>query len=186
MEETVSEKQPRPEAFIGSLLQFERDQNREALAHLRGYVRGTTGDHLRAAKYVAPFLGEKSFPSDRWFYTVGGLFAYHPMHAQNERRGPTLGAALGRLRGESGSMDQRFLTLVGTSADALAKPLFQAISLLKANSIGLNYSRLLKDLSYWGHDDNDVQKTWARDYFRSEKSEKTNSDTSESETINED
>ena len=124
MEEAVSEKLPRPEKFVGSLLQLDRDQNREALAHLRGYVRGTTGDQLRAAKYVAPFLGETSYPSDRWFYTVGGLFAYHPAHTDQP---VSLGKALGRLRGESGSMDQRFLALLGTSEDALDKPLFQAV-----------------------------------------------------------
>lgn len=177
METLTGAREPRPNDFVGMLIQLEKNQDREALAHLRGYVRGTTGDQLRAARYIAPFLGETPFPSDQWFYTVGGLFAYHPAHTD----GPvSLGRALGRLRGESGSMDQRFLALIGASSDALDKPLFQAISLLRAHSIALNYFRLLKDLQNWGHDETYVQKNWARDYFRSAKDDST--ETTESET----
>jgi CRISPR system Cascade subunit CasB len=176
MEIIAAEKEPRPDAFVGMLIQLEKNQDREALAHLRGYVRGTTGDALRASRYVAPFLGDTPFPSDRWFYTVGGLFAYHLMHTDQPI---SLGAAFRQLRETSGSMDQRFLALVGTAPDALARPLFQAISLLRAHGVALNYFRLLKDLQRWGHDENYVQKNWARDYFRSVK---TDSDTSESET----
>lgn len=168
MESQSAVKESRAREFIGSLLALEREQNREALAHLRGNVRGTSSDRLRAAKYIAPYLGDRPAWEDRWFYTVGGLFAYHPSHVQNESgSGPSLGAALGYLRGESGSMDQRFLALVGTSAEALEKPLFQAISLLRANGIGLNYFQLLRDLTSWGHPENYVQKRWAHDYFRS-------------------
>jgi CRISPR system Cascade subunit CasB len=177
METITAEKEPRPDAFVGMLIQLEKNQDREALAHLRGYVRGTTGDALRASKYVAPYLGEKNFPSDRWFYTVGGLFAYHPAHTDQHT---SLGAAFRRLRETSGSMDQRFLALVGTDSEALDKPLFQAVSLLRAHGVSLNYFRLLQDLLRWGHDENYVQKNWARDYFRSEKG--TDKTTNESET----
>lgn len=178
MEILPAEKEPRPDAFVGMLIQLEKNQDREALAHLRGYVRGTTGDTLRAARYVAPFLGENAFPSDRWFYTVGGLFAYHPAHTDQQ---VSLGAAFRRLRETSGSRDQRFLALVGTAPDALDKPLFQTISLLRAHGIPLNYFRLLRDLLRWGHDENYVQKNWARDYFRSAASG-ADSTTTESET----
>jgi CRISPR system Cascade subunit CasB len=178
METPVVDRKQRPEAFIGMLLQLDKEQNREAIAHLRGYVRGTTDDAIRAAKYVAPFLGENAYPSDHWFYVVGGLFAFHPAHTEER---VSLGKALGRLRGESGSMDQRVLALLATSADALDKPLFQSISLLRANGIPLNFFRLLNDLGRWGSDNNQVQKNWARDYFRSVNSD-NDSNTTESET----
>lgn len=163
MDAEVSTKEVRPNAFVGSLLHLAQEQDREALAHLRGMVRGSTADMLRAARYVAPFLGDVSYPSDRWFYVVGGLFAYHPMHIPE---GPTLGGALARARGDRGSMDSRVLALLGTSEEALQKPLFQAVSLLSAGGQGLDYFRLLKDLCAWGRPDSYVQKRWARDYFR--------------------
>lgn len=163
MEAEVSGKEPRPTAFVGSLLHLAREQDREALAQLRGMVRGSTADVLRAARYVAPYLGDVSYPSDQWYYVVGGLFAYHPVHVAD---GPSLGGALGALRGERGSMDRRVLALLGTSEVALRKPLFQAVSLLGATGQGLDYFRLLRDLCAWGHPDSYVQKRWARDYFR--------------------
>lgn len=163
MEAEVSMKQQRPHAFVGSLLHLAQEQDREALAHLRGMVRGSTADMLRAARYVAPYLGDVSFPSDQWYYVVGGLFAYHPMHVPN---GPTLGGALARVRGDRGGMDGRVLALLGTDESSLQKPLFQAVSLLSAGNQGLDYFRLLDDLCAWGHPDSYVQKRWARDYFR--------------------
>lgn len=159
----VTTKEPRPTAFVGSLLHLAQEQDREALAQLRGMVRGSTADMLRAARYVAPYLGDVSYPSDRWYYIVGGLFAYHPMHVPD---GPSLGGALARARGDGGGMDSRLLALLGTSEASMQKPLFQAVSLLSAGGQGLDYFRLLKDLCAWGHPDKYVQKHWARDYFR--------------------
>lgn len=163
MDDEVSTREVRPKAFVGSLLHLAQEQDREALAHLRGMVRGSTADMLRAARYVAPYLGDASYPSDRWYYVLGGLFAYHPMHVQD---GPSLGGALAKVRGDRGSMDRRMLALLGTAEDALQKPLFQAVSLLSAGGQGLDYFRLLRDLCAWGHPDSFVQKRWARDYFR--------------------
>ena len=107
MEQEPSMAVPRPAAFVGSLIQLDQNQDREALANLRGYIRGSTGDQLRAAKYVAPYLGERSFPSDRWFYVVGGLFAYHPLHID---KGPSLGGAMGLVDARAGSVAPSVLT----------------------------------------------------------------------------
>jgi CRISPR system Cascade subunit CasB len=165
----------RPGAFIAYLMKLlsENDPtrtDRQALAELRGVLRGTTADYLRAARHVAPFLGDEPGDNDRWFYEVGALLALHPKHTRptgKQKYGPSLGAALGELRGDSGSMDSRVLALLGTPADALRKPLRQMISLLEQGRVGLDYARLLNDLSHWNHPDDWVQKKWARDYFRS-------------------
>jgi CRISPR system Cascade subunit CasB len=172
---TLPPKTARPGAFIAHLLTILSEEDakqtdRQALAELRGVLRGTTGDYLRAARHVAPFLGDENHPNDRWFYLVGGLLALHPRHVrptETDRSGPSLGAAMGKLRGDSGSMDNRVLALLNTPADSLAKPLRQIISLLAQGGIGLDYARLLRDLSAWEHPDNWVQQQWARDYFRS-------------------
>lgn len=163
MDADVPTTDSRPDAFIGSLLHMAQEQDREALAHLRGMVRGSSADMLRAARYVAPYLGDRSYPSDHWYYVTGGLFAYHPTHVPH---GPSLGGALAKVKGERGSMDRRILALLGTTEAALQKPLFQAISLLSAGGQGLDYFRLLRDLCNWGHPEQFVQKGWARDYFR--------------------
>jgi CRISPR system Cascade subunit CasB len=169
-------KTARPGAFIAYLISLlgENDPtktDRQALAELRGVLRGTSADYLRAARHVAPYLGEDPHPNDCWFYLVGGLLALHPRHVRatgTDKNGPSLGAAIGRLRGDkSGGMDNRVLALLNTPGDAMAKPLRQIISLLEQGKIGLDYARLLRDLSAWEHSDRWVQKQWARDYFRS-------------------
>jgi CRISPR system Cascade subunit CasB len=172
------QKQHRPAAFIQQILVFIKNKDLGKLAELRGVVRGTNADYLRATKHVAPYLGDTSNKhKDDCFYVVGGLFAYHPDHNQEEHY--TLGKAFGKLRGESGSMDQRFMALLATSSDALAKPLFQTISLLKTKGISVNYLRLLDDLCHWHHDENRIQKRWARDYFRSSNNTNDTSDDSD-------
>ena len=40
------------------------------------------------------------------------------------------------------------------------------VSLLETKGVGLDYRLLLRDLCHWEADDNWVQKSWARDYFR--------------------
>lgn len=164
-----------PGAFIAYLMRVLSEDNaaqvdRQALAELRGVLRGTPADYLRGARHVAPYLGDEPHPNDRWFYLVGGLLALHPRHVRatgDDKYGPSLGKAMGGLRGESGSMDNRVLALLNTPADSLAKPLRQIVSLLAQGGIGLDYARLLRDLSAWDHEDRWVQKQWARDYFRS-------------------
>jgi CRISPR system Cascade subunit CasB len=171
-------KTPRPSAFIGYLLgkaqqDSPKDADRQALAELRGILRGSPGDYLRAARHVAPFLGDRASNDDRWFYLVGGLLALHPRHIRpntGERVGPSLGVALGKLRTEAsgGSADSRFLALLNTPAPALGKALRQSVALLAQAGVGLDYTRLLYDLTRWEDPERRVQKQWARDYFRAD------------------
>jgi CRISPR type I-E-associated protein CasB/Cse2 len=136
--------------------------NRQMAAELRGILRGTSSDYYRAAKYITPFLGEKESKQDQWFYLVAGLLASHP----KQQEGISLGKALRELRADSGSLDNRFLSLLNTPSESLASALRQAISLLAQKGQSLDYALLLRDLSYWDSDDNWVQKSLARDYFR--------------------
>lgn len=172
-----SAKHPRPAAFIGYLLgkaqqDSPKDADRQALAELRGILRGAPGDYLRAARHVAPFLGDRVSSDDRWFYLVGGLLALHPRHIRpnaGERVGPSLGVALGKLRSDKGgSADSRFLALLNTPAPSLGKALRQSVALLAQAGVGLDYTRLLYDLTRWEDPERRVQKQWARDYFRAD------------------
>jgi CRISPR type I-E-associated protein CasB/Cse2 len=153
--------------FIGTLLQKiapsdPKKVDRQMAAELRGILRGTPSDYYRAARYITCFLGDKEQVEDQWFYLVAGLLASHPKH----ERDISLGKALSKLRGESGSLDNRFLSLLNTPSESLSGPLRQVISLLERSGYSLDYARLLRDLSYWDSDDNWVQKSLARDYFR--------------------
>jgi CRISPR system Cascade subunit CasB len=166
--ELVEEKKQRRSAFVRELKRLASTDNlqrtdRQALAELRGCLRGTPADHLRASRYVAPHLGERASSDDTFFYLLAGLFAFHP----DDKKGVSFGQAFGALRETSGSMDARFLALLNTRTDALPATLRRVHALLKSKGIGLDYLRLLEDLCLWSHPESYVQKQWARDYFRS-------------------
>jgi CRISPR system Cascade subunit CasB len=80
-------------------------------------------------------------------YAVAGLFARHP-----SQRAASLATSLGELmhhRDNSPSIEQRFIALLGADAEGVLDHLRQAISLLAADGLGLDYARLLLDLQVW-------------------------------------
>lgn len=153
-------------AFFESLAgRAERDS--AVIAGLRRSLMYEPGTFPAVFPYVEPFAA-RQFPSRRRMsYLAAGLWAL----AQRRESGPpaSFGAAWRALarRRASGSIESRFTALIGADEDELAWRLRQAVQLLAAEGIALDWPALLDHLYQWGHPDRWVQQAWARDYWRS-------------------
>lgn len=164
------------ERFIEYLLQLAGPQgNRGAMATLRRSLAFAPGCYPPAYPYVEPFVGhERSVRDARRLalYGVAGLFARHPAH-----RRQSFASAFGELlrqrvsvgKGNGDSVEKRFIALLGADPENVLDYLRQAVSLLAATELGLDYARLLDDLSHWMRPDGDrdrLRQQWARDFYR--------------------
>lgn len=156
------------ERFIEHLCTL-RQRDTGAMAALRHSLTFEPGTYPRAFPYVERFVGADRHAHDARrlaLYAVAGLFARHP-----EQQNRSFAAAFGELlrQRESQSIEQRFIALLEADADNIVDYLRQAISLLAADGIGLDYARLLKDLSVWmnPYADRDLlRQRWAREFYR--------------------
>lgn len=159
------------EKFIHYLQTLEQ-RDRAALAILRRSLGFAPGSYPPAYPFVERFVAAGKSASDASrlaLYVTAGLFAQHP--AQGER---TLAASLGVLmrQRESGSIENRFVALLGADALNLPDYLRQIVSLMAADGLPLNYAALLDDLSFWLNPYLDpdrcdrIRQRWARDFYR--------------------
>ena len=104
-----------------------------------------------------------------------GLFAGYPKAwPPGEERSTDFGASFARLAqatGNAASVESRFTTLLTASTDELPVRLRNAVSLLKAKDVPVDWSRLLYDLTRWRSESRWVQRRWARSFWRSQDSE---------------
>lgn len=164
------------ERFIEYLLRLAGKQgDRGAMATLRHSLAFAPGCYPPAYPYVEPFVGnERSVRDARRLalYGVAGLFARHPEH-----RPQSFASAFGELlrrhvsagKGNGESVEKRFIALLGADPENVLDYLRQAISLLAATELGLDYARLLDDLSHWMRPEGDrdrLRQIWARDFYR--------------------
>lgn len=146
-------------------------RDRGAMAALRHSRSLALGEDARVFAYVERFAGHEAQADDPRrlaLYAVAGLFAQHPTQAPR-----SFASAFGELatRRDSVSIEKRFVALLNANASTILARLRQAMSLLAAEEIGLDYARLLDDLSNWLEPQASEQgparvvQTWARDYF---------------------
>lgn len=146
--------------------------NRKALAELRRSLSFDLGTHIPAYPYVEPFV---EYIDSGWkhdmYYLVAGLYATYPDASVQPGDFGKAMADLARER-DSESLERRFLAMLAAEdRGQLAYHLRQLVSLLKAESISLNYARLLRDLWAWRHPDRYVQRRWAQSYYRTPRSD---------------
>ncbi|MEQ6889073.1 type I-E CRISPR-associated protein Cse2/CasB [Halomonas sp. CS7] len=157
--------------FVAHLVQL-RKGNSGAMAVLRRSLSFSPGAYPPAYPFVERFVPSKRHPQDARrlaLYVVAGLFALHPVSADR-----SLSSSLGELmqRRESASIEKRFIALLGADPETLPVYLRQVITLLAADDLGLDYARLLNDLSFYlntwldpEHRDR-IRQRWARDFYR--------------------
>lgn len=146
-----------------------RARDTGALAALRHSLTFEPGTYPRAFPYVERFVGADWSANDARRlarYAVAGLFALHP-----EQQNRSFAAAFGELlrKRESQSIEQRFIALLEADADNILDYLRQAISLLAAEDLGLDYARLMDDLAIWmspNADRDRLRQRWAREFYR--------------------
>lgn len=158
----------RAERFIQHLRTLH-EQNAGAMAALRHSLAFAPGTYCKAFPYVERFVGRERPARDPWrqaLYAVAGLFARHPMHD-----GRAFAAAFGELfrKRDSKSIEQRFIAILEADPENVLDYLRQAITLLAAEQVGLDYRLLLDDLGTWmnpGAERDDLRQRWARDFYR--------------------
>ena len=162
------------QAFIAHLSNLN-EHDRGAFAHLKRSLGFEPGAYVLGYPYVERFVGADKHANDPWrkaLYLTAGLYAFHPQHSPDT----SLAAAFGRLARErgSGSLEHRFIALLGAESESLPSLLRQMVSLLNADGIGCDYASLLDDLARWfgALDTSDeqrrdwVRQQWARDFYR--------------------
>lgn len=156
------------ERFIDHLSTL-RERDAGAMATLRHSLTFEPGTYPRAFPYVERFVAADRSANDVWrlaLYAVAGLFARH-----SEQQNRSFATAFGELlrKRESQSIEQRFIALLEADADNILDYLRQAISLLAAEDIGLDYVGLLDDLAVWMNPNADrdrLRQRWAREFYR--------------------
>lgn len=157
--------------FIEYLEQLAEREDRAALAALRRGLGKAPGEAAEMHPHVVRFLPYNSHPQrDEVYYLVAALFAWHPQpwHGDEEmERLTNLGASFARLsrQDESDSIEKRFVALLNCHRDDLPDHLRQAVGLLRAHEIPVDWAQLLRDIHGWGWESRSVQRAWARAFW---------------------
>jgi CRISPR system Cascade subunit CasB len=141
----------------------ERDS--AVVATLRRSVAFEPGTFSPAFPIVEPVVGGLSDRRRRLYYLAAGLWAL----GQRRTGGAPvpLPRALHRVgKGrDSASVELRFTALLDSDEDELPHRLRQAVSLVSADQIAIDWPQLLIDLIGWSSDARYVQQRWARAYW---------------------
>ncbi|WP_432050209.1 type I-E CRISPR-associated protein Cse2/CasB [Verrucosispora sp. NA02020] len=163
----------RRDAFVRSLygLHYAVDSGnphksgeaRRTLARLR---RSFTGGRQEAEAYDVVFPHDPPEREQQVWLLVAGLFALHP---QGTARGHGLGLAMRNLVEKRSTAARRFTQLLSVDPPALPHYLRQAIQLLRAEDVAVDFHRLLADLVDMQESAEQAHRTrlrWAREYHR--------------------
>lgn len=164
--------------FITYLEGLVKREDRGGLAALRRGLGKPPGTSLEMARYVVPFLPRERPWTEDAYYLVAALFAYWHQGRDAVAASPpeNFGGSLARLaairaekkgekRGSDPSLEARFTGLLKSHRDDLPVHLRQAVGLLNSRDIPVNWQQLLKDILNWDHEDQFVQRAWARAFW---------------------
>jgi CRISPR system Cascade subunit CasB len=191
--------------FIGHLEKLVKEQDRGALAALRRGLGKPPGTAREMDRHVLPYLPPESGLSasarekrENAYYLVGALFAYWHQVKDSVAKNPTenMGASLRALVDkevvDGGDRDdakkrveKRLVTLLNCHQDDLPDHLRHIIGLLKSKEIPINWLQLLNDVQNWQRESRDVQRQWARKFWRNFQGEKETTNVPDKETIEE-
>ncbi len=169
---TPSQRLIDPDGLMNHLIRVAGDEDSPTARAEFAALRHSLRDFLRAAPYVAGYLGDKMTPHDEWMYTIAALFAYHRDH----RQGNSLGKAFRQLKEATGSdaIEQRFISLLSTDRKRLADPLRHAILLLASHKIPLDWRGLRKAIWDWDTLGKTSRRALAHDFYRTDKRDSGN------------
>ena len=139
-------------AFIEHLENLELRDARGELAALRRGLQFPPGTCVEMYPYIIPWLGNvKGKWEKKIYYLIAALYAYHPRSTSVGNIGESLRIVYYN-RGESNSVEQRFVALLRSNPNDLHLHLRQVISLLKSESIPINWHELFYDLKRWPYE----------------------------------
>jgi CRISPR system Cascade subunit CasB len=176
--------------FIAQLERLVREKDRGALAALRRGLGKPPGASRDMDRYVLPYLPQDagSHPEkagENAYYLVGALFAYWHQGKDNLAKdapanlGESLRWLVDRESSETGNredvekrVEKRLVALLNCHRDDLPDHLRHTIGLLKSKDIPVNWTQLLWDIQNWQRESRDVQREWARRFWRGFQKEK--------------
>jgi CRISPR system Cascade subunit CasB len=166
--------------FIAHLEKLVKEQDLGALANLRRGVGKPSGSAREMDRWVLRYVPTGAHgDQENVYYLVAALFAYWYQGTNDVHQNPpsNLGSSLRMLvdleaagnnnRDEiEKRTEKRLVALLNSHLDDLPKHLQHTISLLKSKDIPINWSQLLGDVQNWHREDREIQRRWARGFWR--------------------
>ena len=166
--------------FIAHLERLVREKNRGALATLRRGLGKPPGTAREMDRYVLCDLpADVTEAQENAYYLVGVLFAYWHQGKDNLAKdtpanlGESLRLLVNRESAETGNredaekrVEKRLVALLNCHKDDLPDHLRHTIGLLKSKEIPVDWTQLLYDVQNWQHESREVQRNWARKFWR--------------------
>lgn len=172
--------------FFSHLEKLVRDKDRGALAALRRGLGKPPGTAREMDRHILPYLQQDAGvhplvteARENACYLVGALFAYwHQGKDIIVKDAPVnLGDSLRQLvdleTSERGNredaekrVEKRLIALLNCHRDDLPDHLRHIIGLLKSKDIPVDWLQLLHDIQNWQRETRDVQRDWARKFWR--------------------
>ena len=149
--------------FVAHLETLRERQDRGALAALRRGLGSPPGTVPSVYPHILPWVPHYR-KAEHVCYMIGSLFALHPQPGGTG----TVGEAFSKVKNPSDSLEKRFLALLNCHPDDLPNHLRQAVSVLKAKDVPIDWRRLLRDVLNWDHETHFVQQQWAREFWQRE------------------
>ena len=149
----------------------ENREDRAMLAALRRGLGQPAGAVPEVSRYVQRRLAQDA-PRylEEAYYLIAPLFGLHSLAGGQGDMGNHFAALCEPGEDPPSNVERRFVGLLAAHSDDLPDYLRQAVSLLKAKDIPVNWQRLLADVLAWGHHDDtwriNVHKRWSRNFWR--------------------
>jgi len=160
----VSPRQRQIAKFVAALEQLDA-AGRARLKRNAGRTLGEARDIHRVFFQALPYEVPEYVYED--YFLVATLF---PLAPHQENAG-SFGTAMRQVRHirngaeRANSLDRRFQTLIDSEREQLPFRLRQAVRLIAADRLPIDWIALLRDLLGWELDGKPVQLRWAKDYF---------------------
>jgi len=184
----MNEQSTYQDSFVTWLEELRDKEDRGTLAAMRRWLSQPEGTLGEASRVVQKRLAmNASNAQESAYHLVGALFALHPEAGGEGNMGDHFRKLCENPNEPPANVERRFMALLASDANQLDDTLRQAIALLKANSVPVDWHQLMRHvLTLKGHNDEArlrVQRWWARRFWRSESASTTvKSQASASET----
>lgn len=151
-----------------SHLERKRD-DRAMLAALRRGLGQPPGAVPAMFPYVVPWVEQR--PQGSWYeeahYIIAALFGYSPESTRRGNMGTHFATVQRRFPATSDAVERRFITLMAAHPEDLGFHLRQAVSLLKAREVPINWHELMYHVIRWDHPDRRawIHRQWANEFW---------------------
>ena len=158
--------------FIEYLINLEKREARGVLAALRRGLQHAPGTCIEMYPLVVPWLGNvRGNWEKEMHYLIASLYAYHSSSSHSGNIGDALRIVY-HNRGESNSIEQRFVALLRSNPDDLPFHIRQIISILKSENIPIDWDELFYDLKRWPYESTyPPREKWANSFWKTQKQE---------------